>query len=216
MRRFAPFKAIGESIESFLDSQAIHRRRKIIRAGRSVTAIPICSHSESTTLIIQRLSSAVLVFALAACTTADIVPMGTDIYMISQTSAGGIFTNMGTLKSEVIQRANAFAEGRGKVAIPVAAKEQPPFPGRMPNYEYQFRLVDRNDPRASGGGLIKTPDMVIENRGQASTVVVNPPSTEARATDVYTELLKLDDLRKRGIVSEAEFDAQKKRLLESR
>ncbi len=43
--------------------------------------------------------------------------MGTDTYMISQTSAGGIFTNMGTLKSEVIQRANAFAESKGKVAI---------------------------------------------------------------------------------------------------
>jgi Short C-terminal domain len=143
--------------------------------------------------------------------------MGTDTYMISQTSAGGIFTNMGTLKSEVIQRANAFAESKGKVAIPVAAKEQPPVPGRMPNYEYQFRLVDRNDPRAAGGGLIKTPDMVIENRGQAPTVVVNPPSKEpTRTTDVYTELLKLDDLRKKGIITDAEFEAQKKRLLESR
>ena len=155
--------------------------------------------------------------ALVACASADIVPMGTDSYMISQTSAGGIFTNMGTLKSEVIQRANSFAESKGKVAIPVAAREQPPYPGRMPNFEYQFRLVDRNDPRAAGGGLVKTPDMVIENRGQAPSVVVNPPSKEpAKSPDVYTELLKLDDLRKRGIITEAEFEAQKKRLLEGR
>jgi hypothetical protein len=157
------------------------------------------------------------VLALAACASADIVPMGTDTYMISQTSAGGIFTNMGTLKSEVIQRENAFAESKGKVAIPVAAKEQPPIPGRMPNYEYQFRLVDRNDPRAGGGGLFKTPDVLIENRGQAPSVVINPPSKEqTRSTDVYTELLKLDDLRKRGIITEAEFETQKKRLLEAK
>ena len=172
---------------------------------------------KNLTMTSFRVSSVALVVALVACASADIVPMGTDTYMISQTSAGGIFTNMGTLKSEVIQRANAFAESKGKVAIPVAAKEQPPFPGRMPNYEYQFRLVDRNDPRASGGGLIKTPDMVIENRGQSPSVVINPPSKEqTRSTDVYTELLKLDDLRKKGIITEPEFEAQKKRLLESR
>ena len=164
-----------------------------------------------------KLASVVSVLALAACASADIVPMGTDTYMISQTSAAGIFTNMGTLKSEVIQRANAFAESKGKVAVPVAANEQPPFPGRLASYEYQFRLVDRNDPRAAGTGLVKRPNMVIENRGQAPSVVVNPQSKESpRSPDMYAELLKLDDLRKRGIITEAEFEAQKKRLLEGR
>lgn len=142
--------------------------------------------------------------------------MGTDTYMISQTSAGGMFTNMATLKAEVIQRANAFAESKGKVAVPVAAQETSPAPGRLPNYEYQFRLVDRNDPRSAGGGLMKTPDMVIENRNQAPAVIVNPPTRESTPQkDVYTELLKLDDLRKRGIITDAEFDVQKRRLLQS-
>lgn len=168
-------------------------------------------------MLTRRLITVASALALVACASADIVPMGTDTYMISQTSAGGIFTNMGTLKSEVMQRANAFAESKGKVAIAVASKEQPPFPGRMPNFEYQFRLVDKNDPRAAGAGLIKTPDMVIENRGQAPSVVVNSPSKEpVKSPDVYTELLKLDDLRKRGIITEAEFEAQKKKLLEAR
>lgn len=153
--------------------------------------------------------------ALAACATAEVVPMGTDTYMISQTSAGGVFTNMGTLKTEVIQRANAFAEAKGKVAIPVGARETPPAPGRMPNFEYQFRLVDRNDPRAAGGGLINTPDIVIENRNQALAVVINSPSKDgAQARDMYTELLKLDDLRKRGIISDAEFETQKRKALQ--
>ena len=153
--------------------------------------------------------------ALVACAAAEIVPMGTDTYMISQTSAGGMFTNMGTLKSEVIQRANAFAEGKGKVAVPVAAKETPPAPGRMPNYEYQFRLVSKNDPRAAGGGLVKTPDIVVENCGQAPNVVVNTGSDPSKTKELYSELLKLDDLRKRGIITEAEFEAQKKKLLQS-
>ena len=164
----------------------------------------------------QKLPFAVAIcVALAACATAEVVPMGTDTYMISQTSAGGIFTNMGALKTEIIQRANAFAESKGKVAIPVAARETPPAPGRMPNFEYQFRLVDRNDPRASGGGLVKTPDVVIENRNQAPAVIVNPPAREGGQTrDMYTELLRLDDLHKRGIITDAEFEAQKRKLLQ--
>lgn len=156
------------------------------------------------------------VLTLTACAVADIVPMGTDTYMISQTSAGGMFTNMGTLKSEVIQRANAFAESKGKVAIPVAAQETLAAPGRMPNYEYQFRLVNKNDPRAAGASLVKTPDVVIENRSQAPNVVVNTGGDGTKSQDLYAELLKLDDLRKRGIITESEFESLKKKLLEGR
>ena len=36
-----------------------------------------------------------------------------------------------------------------------------------------------------------------------------------KSQDVYAELLKLDDLKERGILTEAEFDAEKKKLLES-
>lgn len=168
---------------------------------------------EEETLNARTLLWAAASLTLVACAAADIVPMGTDTYMISQTSAGGMFTNMGTLKSEVIQRANAFAESKGKVAVPVAARETPPAPGHMPNYEYQFKLVSKNDPRSAGSGLVKTPDIVVENRGQAPSVVVNAGSEPPKSKDLYSELLKLDDLRKRGIITEAEFDTQKKKLL---
>ena len=33
--------------------------------------------------------------------------------------------------------------------------------------------------------------------------------------DVYAELLKLDDLRQKNIISEVEFNAQKKKLLDA-
>jgi hypothetical protein len=35
-----------------------------------------------------------------------------------------------------------------------------------------------------------------------------------RSKDVYAELIKLDDLRERGILTQAEFDAEKKKLLD--
>jgi len=148
----------------------------------------------------------------AGCATSEIVPMGTDSYMISQTSAGGVFKAMSSLKSEVIIRANAFAESKGKVAVPIAATESPAYPGHMPNFEYQFRLVDKDDPHAAGAALIPRANMVIENK-----VIAPQPDSRVKdrsePRDVYTDLIKLDDLRKRGIITEAEFDTQKAKLL---
>lgn len=47
-----------------------------------------------------------------------------------------------------------------------------------------------------------------------------PPATlappAAPAKDLYTEILKLDELRKRGLLTDAEFDAQKKKLLDAK
>jgi len=137
--------------------------------------------------------------------------MGNDTYMISQTSAGGIFKSMSSLKGEVMQRANAFAESKGKVVVPIAGKEAPAYPGHMPSFEYQFRLVDKNDPRAEGGALVPRPDMVVDVHNSAPAVPAISPSGNSK--DVYTELLKLDDLRKRGIITDDEFQAQKAKLL---
>jgi hypothetical protein len=108
-------------------------------------------------------------------------------------------------------RANAFAASKGKVAVPIAATETPAAPGRMPTFEYQFRLVDKDDPSASGAALIPRADVVVEMPAPS-----NPPAAapEKKSKDVYTELLKLDDLRKRGLLTDAEFEAQKRKLLE--
>lgn len=48
-------------------------------------------------------------------------------------SAGGVFTNTSKLKSDVILRANAFAESKNKIAIPVASTAQSAVavPGRL-------------------------------------------------------------------------------------
>lgn len=160
--------------------------------------------------LIRVLVASLLLVLIGGCTTAPAVPMGNDTYMISQTSAGGIFRSMSSLKTDVIQRANAFAASKGKVAVPIAGKEAPAYPGHMPSFEYQFRLVEKTDPRAEGGALIPRADMVVEMQQSGSS---SQGSASQRTADVYTELLKLDDLRKRGIISESEFQAQKQKIL---
>jgi hypothetical protein len=159
---------------------------------------------------IRAVASIVFVVVLGGCATSKPIPLSNDTYMISQTSAGGMFKSMSSLKNEVITRANAFAASKGKVAIPIASKESPAYPGHMPNFEYQFRLVDKNDPRASGAALVPRPDMVIQNTG---TTTADIEMKNVSSNDVYAELMKLDDLRKKGIITEEEFQDQKRRVL---
>lgn len=104
------------------------------------------------------------VLFLTGCATADIVPLGQNTYMISQVSAAGVFTNTSKLKSDVILRANSFAKSQNKVAIPITSTAKSAIPGRLASFEYQFQLVDQDDPKASGNELRSTPDRINENR----------------------------------------------------
>lgn len=155
--------------------------------------------------------SAVLV---AGCANPGIIKISPDTYMLAKQDRGGIFGNAAALKAEVIQEANQFAESQGKVAIPLTTRETPLAPGRFASFEYQFRVVDRNDPEAKRTAIVPRADMVIEKTEKVDANIrtkVEAPKTK----DVYAELTKLDDLRKRGILTEEEFASQKKKLLES-
>lgn len=163
---------------------------------------------------IQLLVVAALTLPLFGCANPGVVKLSPDTYMISKQDHGGIFGNAGALKADVIREANAFAESQGKVAIPVTANEIPMGrgPGQFARFDYQFRVVDKNDPEARRTALLPRPDVVIDQTSR-STVDVRVKDQTDKPKDIYAELVKLDDLRKRGIISEAEFDAQKKKLL---
>ena len=70
-------------------------------------------------------------------------------------------------------------------------------------------MVDKADADARRVRLTKEPDSVTEQRVK---IDVNQAQSEQKP-DVYAELIKLDDLRKRGIITEAEFEQQKQKLL---
>ena len=148
------------------------------------------------------------------CANPSIVQLSPDTYILFREDHGGIFGSPSSLKANVIRDANAFAESRGKVAIPISIRDKPMGggPAQWASFEYQFRVVDRNDPEVRRTSLIPRADTVIEKTEKVSADVRTKDET-FRQKDVYVELLKLDDLRKRGILSDAEFEVQKKKLL---
>jgi hypothetical protein len=163
------------------------------------------------------LSAAISGLAMVGCSNPGIVKLSPDTYMLTREAHGGIFASASALKAGVISDANAFAESQGKVAIPIAAREKPmgSGPAQWAVFEYQFRVVDKNDPEVRRTSLTARPDVVVEKTEKITVDVKTKDQTE-RSKDSYTELLKLDDLRKRGVLTDAEFQSEKRKLLEGR
>ena len=153
-----------------------------------------------------------LAVVVSGCANPGIVKLSPDTYMLARTDKGGVFGNASAMKADVIREANEFAASQGKIAIPISLNESPMYIGHFASVEYQFRVVDASDPEAGRVNLVPRPNVVIEKTEKTSIDVKTKDQTD-RPKDVYTELLKLDDLRKRGILSEAEFEVQKKKLL---
>lgn len=138
------------------------------------------------------------------------------VYMLTLEDHGGIFSrSKNSLKSEAIKRANQYAESKGKIAVPVSLQEHPiGILGDWASVDYQFRVVDKSDPSANGTSLVPGPDIRIESY-QETKSDINVDERKQQPIDLYAELTKLDDLRKRGIITEEEFNQQKRRLLQS-
>lgn len=148
----------------------------------------------------------------------DVVQISSDTYMINVKNWGGAFGDPGKSLAKAIRIANEFAKKRGKVAVAVTSEvRSAQFASGLGGATYQFRLVDPDSPEATGVSLERGPDShqkieVVTNAPPPATPAIAPQ--QAPKPDLYTELLKLEELRKRGLLTDAEFDAAKQRLLQ--
>jgi len=90
------------------------------------------------------------------------------------------------MRDKVLREADEFAIERGKIAETVTISETGKGFMRFAKIEYTFRLVD-----------------------------AEPTEKEEKSIDLYTELKKLAELRDDGIITDAEFEAEKKELLDA-
>jgi hypothetical protein len=149
---------------------------------------------------------------LSGCANPGIVQLSPDTYMLSRVDHAGMFGNASALKAGVISDADAFAASQGKVAVVIAANDSPAYPGHFATFEYQFRVVDKNDPDARRTSLAPRPKVVIE-KDEKITGNIRTSDEPEKHPDLYTEILKLDELRKKGLITDAEYEAQKQKYL---
>jgi hypothetical protein len=119
----------------------------------------------------------VAAFVLQGCASVPgPIKISPDTYMITREDHRGIFGSLASLKAEVINEANQFAARQSKVAIPISSREKPlgRGPAQWASFEYQFRVVDKDDPEVRRTALLPRADVVIEKNEKH--VVENAPA----------------------------------------
>lgn len=165
--------------------------------------------------------------AFTGCATTEATPVVTqlspDTYMVTLKERSSYFAmDKPKFKSQAVSYSLDYAASKGKVAVPITLRENTAgmFEDWV-NIEYEFRLVDKNDPRAHRNqpdpddkpAPAQPPEPIKQPEPAKSPEVVAKPASRSKQ-DIYNDLLKLDDLRKKGIITQAEFESEKKKLLD--
>ena len=135
--------------------------------------------------------------------------MGQDTFMISKQSSTG-FHSAGSVKADIYKEGFEYCARQGKEFQPVNDHGVDGVPGRSyANAEVQFRCLIKGDAELSRPTMRPIANIRIENDIREKKDIRVHGSV-----DMYTELKKIKDLLDTGIITQAEFDIQKKKLLE--
>jgi hypothetical protein len=163
-----------------------------------------------------------------------------DTYRLSRVDGGGRYADAAAMKAAIVDEANAFAQAQGKVALPISSHEET-LRGHLLTAEVEFRLATPGEAAAipatpltpaapaTGVGPAMRPVADAASAAPAAAILPAPPAVAVQAAapvappapaelkpDLYHELIMLDDLRKRGILTDAEFQTLKTKLIAGR
>ena len=144
-----------------------------------------------------------LFFALlggAHASISKLEPMGDNTYRITRQASTGLTRDTATLKAEALADATKYCADKGKQLKVVAYSEERPF------YTLGFSKAMIVFKALEAGDA----ELTSEPPAPVATTALEKVSGPG---DLYTELLKLDDLRKKGILTDKEFEAEKKKVL---
>lgn len=157
---------------------------------------------------------------LTACMSTGPVPMGQNQYSISKTSKACGFRDAGGVKADIYEEMNEFCAKQQKVPEVTAIQANDGVIGiRCASATVEFRCVvpvagadkatgERPDRDNNHHPLIASDRGQFGNKNPGTLKIIAEPST-----DKYTEIAKLKALLDSGAITQAEFDAEKKRLL---
>jgi hypothetical protein len=139
--------------------------------------------------------------------------MGDNTYSITREAGSAFSRDLDKLKADAMDAAAKFCADQGKQmkVISVTGK-MPMFATGYGRAKVVFKALSPGDPE-----LTSAPEAPGAPPSAAPAYVAPPyvPPAERHLStdDLYAQLTKLDDLRKKGILTDDEFQAEKKKLL---
>lgn len=154
--------------------------------------------------------------ALTGCATVTdtapsegVVQVSGDVYEIFKTDYRGIFGGEESLINGVINEANAFAESKSKVALPISARvHRVGILADWAWFYYRFSLVEKDSKLATK----KFTDLTIERDARLAPEFYKQRHVQDRSS-VYEQIDKLNGLRERGLITDVEYQREKSLLL---
>ena len=143
--------------------------------------------------------------ALLGCASgSNVVSLGRNTYSVTRTATTAFSRNPEKLAAQAREEATKFCDSQGKVMKVVSVTAgQPYWGGGMSSAKIVFMALKSGDP-----ALNSEPAPTSEPAPVASAERAAPASS-----DLYAELTKLNELRQKGILTEDELQAQKKKIL---
>lgn len=142
-----------------------------------------------------------------ASEVSPVTSLGDNTYTLTVKASTKFTRNTTKLKNQGIEAAKDFCAKEGKQFKLVSADEdkQMYLVGPMAKVVLTFKALNAGDPELAGASTVATQPMVA--------AAPPPPPPRITTDELRDELTKLDDLRKKGLLTDAEFDALKQKLL---
>jgi Short C-terminal domain len=152
-------------------------------------------------------SVAVLALASSAFASAPLAPvsLGDNTWSITREAGSAFNRDVDKLKAEATDAATKFCADQGKqMKLISLTGKLPMFSLGYANAKIVFKALNPGDPELAAPATVQ---------GAPAQVVYAPVEKRLTTDELYDELVKLDDLRKKGILTDDEFQAEKKKLL---
>ena len=161
-----------------------------------------------------------------------VVDLGDNTFSITCVAQDGFHRDIHALNAQALEEASAFCAARGKLMKEVdSSRKKPWFMLGYCSATVVFKALDAGDPELAAEPVSNTgnakPAYAAPNQRPQPTVASQQPAAigsgqqpaaaapgkVAVSGDLYTALLQLDDLRKKGILTEEEFQSEKQKVL---
>jgi len=181
------------------------QQRKLAPGERQIEVYHMSS------LPLFRLLTASLAFLIAGASgwasKSSLTSMGDDTYAITRQASTAFERDTDELQNEAKADAARLCREKGKeLKVISVTLDRPRFASGYAKATVVFKMLAAGDP-----ALAENAPIVVEYSRKNK-----PEKTEGAGSptgDLYGDLLKLDDLRKRGILTDEEFKAEKQKVL---
>ena len=146
----------------------------------------------------------------ASASTSKLSQMGDNTYSVTREASSAFQRDVDALETEARADAAKYCADHGKqLKVITVSADRPFFSLGYASVKLIFKALDANAPELTS----PTPAAATASVSAPVALPADPLTQPSVPGDLYSELIKLDDLRKRGLLTDKEFNAEKKKLL---